>query len=185
VDRLLGSPTQMRSPSPEQPSNAIKRLSQSRLPTSPIQTMSTGPPRTPFFNSSTVGRGGNGFSPHNGDGDSGMSPLVATPTGTRYGRALDGGMGGPVKSHTTGTPSRWGAQTPSCSKCGKSVFFAEQVKAIGKLWHRGCLRCTQCNTSLATGRVNEHNEAPYCARCYTKVHGPAGSGYALLGKAGG
>jgi hypothetical protein len=52
-------------------------------------------------------------------------PLAKTSTGTRYGVALGGGMG----THTAGggSPSKWGTGTPSCPRCGKSVYFAEQV----------------------------------------------------------
>ncbi|KAF8824436.1 hypothetical protein HHX47_DHR8000356 [Lentinula edodes] len=59
---------------------------------------------------STVGRSG------------AMRPITQTPTGTRYGVAL----GGPV-AHITGSPRKWGGETPNCPKCGKSVYFAEQL----------------------------------------------------------
>lgn len=54
-------------------------------------------------------------------------PLMQTATGTRYGAALNGGSGG-VKTNVTGSPRKWGAVTPSCAGCGKSVYFAEQVR---------------------------------------------------------
>ena len=47
------------------------------------------------------------------------APLIPTSTGTRYGRGLTG-VGG-------GTNRQWGGGTPVCSKCGKLVYFAEQV----------------------------------------------------------
>jgi len=48
-----------------------------------------------------------------------VAPLVQTSTGTRYGRGLTG-VGG-------GTNRQWGGGTPVCPKCGKLVYFAEQV----------------------------------------------------------
>ncbi|KAK7441739.1 hypothetical protein VKT23_016402 [Stygiomarasmius scandens] len=110
-------------------------------------------------------------------------PLTQTATGTRYGAAL--GEGRPIISHSTGSPRKWGGSTPSCPKCGKSVYFAEQVKAVGKTYHRGCLRCNECNTLLDSTRLRDHDSVPFCGRCYNKLHGPQGNGYALLGKAGG
>jgi formylmethanofuran dehydrogenase subunit E len=72
-----------------------------------------------------------------------------------------------------------------CPRCGKNVFFAEQLKAVGKTFHKGCLRCTECNTTLDSSRLTEKDGEPFCYRCYGKLHGPQGGGYALLGKAGG
>ncbi|KAN0118173.1 hypothetical protein V8E52_005434 [Russula decolorans] len=111
-----------------------------------------------------------------------IAPLAASATGTRYGAALMGEL----RSTPTGSPVRqWGGGTPQCPRCSKNVYFAEQVKAVGKTWHKACLRCSECGTSLDSSRLTEKDGAPFCHRCYNKLHGPAGSGYALLGKAGG
>ena len=45
-----------------------------------------------------------------------IAALIPTSTGTRYGRGLTGG-----------TSRQWGGGTPVCGKCGKLVYFAEQV----------------------------------------------------------
>ncbi|KAH9029265.1 hypothetical protein EDB85DRAFT_2074489 [Lactarius pseudohatsudake] len=130
---------------------------------------------------STLGRtlsvGGSG-----GPGTRRIGPLVASSTGTRYGAALSGEL---RSTATGGSTRQWGSGTPQCPRCSKSVYFAEQVKAIGKTWHKGCLRCSECGTSLDSSRLTEKDGDPLCHRCYNKLHGPAGSGYALLGKAGG
>ncbi|GLB44111.1 putative protein with zinc-binding domain present in Lin-11, Isl-1, Mec-3 [Lyophyllum shimeji] len=121
-----------------------------------------------------------------GDGGGVLRPIMQTATGTRYGAALGGTM--PVQlTGSTGSPRKWGATsaTPSCPRCGKSVYFAEQVKAVGKTYHKNCLRCSECNTLLDSSRLRDHDGEPLCVRCYGKLHGPQGSGYALLGKAGG
>ncbi|KAI0255490.1 hypothetical protein BJV78DRAFT_1119279 [Lactifluus subvellereus] len=111
-----------------------------------------------------------------------IAPLASSTTGTRYGA----GLMGELRSTPTGSPARqWGSGTPQCPRCSKSVYFAEQVKAIGKTWHKACLRCSECGTSLDSNRLTEKDGDPLCHRCYNKLHGPAGSGYALLGKAGG
>ncbi|KAF8200350.1 cysteine and glycine-rich protein [Pholiota molesta] len=119
-----------------------------------------------------------------------MSPQALRPmaTGTRYGAALGGGgaaAGGQVKAQSTGSPRKWGGETPLCERCGKSVYFAEQVKAVNKTFHKACLRCTECGTSLDSRNLRDHEGVLFCGRCYGKNYGPQGGGYALLGKAGG
>lgn len=51
----------------------------------------------------------------------GISSLKQTATGTRYGAALGGSTASPAKT--------WGlgGTTPVCPRCGKNVYFAEQV----------------------------------------------------------
>lgn len=36
-------------------------------------------------------------------------------------------------------------------------------------WHRGCLRCTSCKTTLDASKVSDRDGAPYCKNCYAKV----------------
>jgi hypothetical protein len=100
------------------------------------------------------------------------SSLMPTATGTimnikssaetRYGVALTG-------QSTGGLARNWSGATPSCGRCGKSVYFAEQVKAVGKTYHKGCLRCGECNMLLDSTRLTEKDGEPLCRRCYGKV----------------
>ncbi|TFK37672.1 hypothetical protein BDQ12DRAFT_632297 [Crucibulum laeve] len=100
------------------------------------------------------------------------SPLQATPTGSRYGAAL----GGTISVNLTGTPTgasparKWNVGTPVCPRCAKNVYFAEQVKAVGKTFHKNCLRCTECNTLLDSSRLRDHDGDPVCVRCYGKAY---------------
>ena len=113
-----------------------------------------------------------------------IGPLAASTTGTRYGAALMGEL----RSTPTGSPVRqWGGGTPQCPRCNKNVYFAEQVstlpervttfvgiekkkvKAVGKTWHKACLRCSECGTSLDSSRLTERDGSPFCHRCYNKV----------------
>jgi len=77
-----------------------------------------------------------------------------------------------------------GGSQSECPKCHKAVYHAEQVNAVGRKWHRACLQCVCCTKRLDTHNISEKDSDPYCRSCYSKTHGPAGSGYALLGKAG-
>ncbi|KAI9455406.1 hypothetical protein F5148DRAFT_391953 [Russula earlei] len=146
-----------------------------RAPSPPKRSSPT--PGSPATLGRTHTLGGNGA-----NGTRRVVPLVASTTGTRYGA----GLLGELRASPTGSPARqWGGGTPQCPRCSKNVYFAEQVKAIGKTWHKACLRCSECGTSLDSSRLTERDGDPLCHRCYNKLHGPAGSGYALLGKAGG
>lgn len=126
-----------------------------------------------------------------GNGASGTyrtASLNPSATGTRYGA----GLMGELRSTPTGSPIRqWGSGTPQCPRCNKNVYFAEQVspstrslgsrsslrpcrdknqvKAIGKTWHKACLRCSECGTSLDSSRLTERDGNPLCHRCYNKV----------------
>ena len=48
-------------------------------------------------------------------------------------------------------------------------FTAEQVKAVGKTYHKWCLRCRGCEKTLDTGRLVDKDGEPFCQKCYGKV----------------
>ena len=39
-----------------------------------------------------------------------------------------------------GGGGRWGGGD-GCPRCGKTVYFAEEARAVGKKWHKMCLLC--------------------------------------------
>ncbi|KAL1408143.1 hypothetical protein Q8F55_004946 [Vanrija albida] len=61
-----------------------------------------------------------------------------------------------------------------CPACEKRVYAAEQVQAIGKKWHRGCLRCTGCRATIDPSKVSDRDGQPWCKNCYAREHGPGG-----------
>ncbi|SNX83031.1 uncharacterized protein MEPE_01737 [Melanopsichium pennsylvanicum] len=81
--------------------------------------------------------------------------------------------------------------TPLCARCHRPVYFAEQKAAAGRKWHRACLRCDGCNTTLESGKLEEgpvngsEGKAPkgganvWCRICYAKYFGPKGLGVGL------
>jgi LIM domain len=76
--------------------------------------------------------------------------------------------------------------TPLCARCQRPVYFAEQKQAASRKWHRFCLRCDGCNTTLESGKLEEGPlsatyEFPtnvWCRTCYAKRFGPKGIGVA-------
>nr|XP_019047676.1 cysteine and glycine-rich protein [Kwoniella bestiolae CBS 10118]OCF26606.1 cysteine and glycine-rich protein [Kwoniella bestiolae CBS 10118] len=66
----------------------------------------------------------------------------------------------------------------ACRGCGKRVYAAEQVYSIGSKWHKACLRCTSCKSTLDPSKVSDKDGLPYCKNCYAKEHGPGG----IMGK---
>lgn len=92
-----------------------------------------------------------------------------------------------------------------CILSKEVLKYFVQVKAVGKTYHKTCLRCVECGTSLHSNKLLDHDGDPFCVRCHNKVltstftlqkvivcllltqklYGPQGNGYALLGKAGG
>jgi len=62
---------------------------------------------------------------------------------------------------------------PTCARCNKDVFSAEEKKAAGRVYHEGCFTCKTCNTKLETN-ISEHEREIYCKQCYGKNFGPKG-----------
>lgn len=65
-----------------------------------------------------------------------------------------------------------------CPKCGKAVYFAEEVSAVGKKYHKLCLRCGNCNKLLDSTTCTDHDNDIFCRNCYGKLFGPKGYGFA-------
>ncbi|KAI6651500.1 Muscle LIM protein [Oopsacas minuta] len=78
-----------------------------------------------------------------------------------------------------GAPPKIGTSAPKCPTCTKSVYHAEQVIALGKSFHKMCLKCTSCNKLLDTGTVVEHDEKPFCRACHQKNFGTKGYGFGV------
>eukprot|EP01119_Soliformovum_irregulare_P010926 TRINITY_DN2693_c0_g1_i1.p1 TRINITY_DN2693_c0_g1~~TRINITY_DN2693_c0_g1_i1.p1 ORF type:complete len:204 (-),score=57.01 TRINITY_DN2693_c0_g1_i1:55-666(-) len=55
-----------------------------------------------------------------------------------------------------------------CNSCGKSVYAMEQVIAVGKPWHKACLKCKTCGKILRDGNWNDTGGQVYCNHCYEK-----------------
>lgn len=56
-----------------------------------------------------------------------------------------------------------------CILSKEVLKFFVQVKAIGKTYHKTCLRCVECGTSLHSNKLLDHDGDPFCVRCHSKV----------------
>ncbi|KAI8381492.1 uncharacterized protein BYT42DRAFT_566714 [Radiomyces spectabilis] len=74
-------------------------------------------------------------------------------------------------------PPRFGG-APTCPRCNKAVYMAEQVIGPGGHWHRACLTCKECNKRLDSTTLTERDGEAYCRTCYTRQWGPKGYGFA-------
>ncbi|UMM39270.1 hypothetical protein L5515_016398 [Caenorhabditis briggsae] len=63
--------------------------------------------------------------------------------------------------------------TSYCPACGKLVYFAEKIFALGADWHKSCFKCTnkECKKILTLGKQVDKNQKPYCAHCYNVYFG--------------
>ncbi|KAG0252919.1 hypothetical protein BG011_006687 [Mortierella polycephala] len=77
--------------------------------------------------------------------------------------------------------------SPRCPRCSKAVYSAEQIIGPnGGAWHKSCFTCRECNRSLDSATLAEHEGEAYCKPCHKKMWGPTGYGYAggLLSREG-
>mmetsp|Transcript_37065 Transcript_37065/g.68429 ORF Transcript_37065/g.68429 Transcript_37065/m.68429 type:complete len:281 (-) Transcript_37065:208-1050(-) len=66
---------------------------------------------------------------------------------------------------------------PKCPRCSKSVYKAEEVKAMGKSWHKSCFTCAACRKGLSSTNVCDAKGEVWCRACYGKNFGPKGYGF--------
>lgn len=64
-----------------------------------------------------------------------------------------------------------------CPRCEKNVYFAEEVKGLGKSYHKLCFTCSACRKMLDSGSISEHDNQMFCNSCYKKNFGPKGYGF--------
>lgn len=70
--------------------------------------------------------------------------------------------------------------TNVCPRCSKTVYSAEEVKAIGKSFHKRCYTCANCKSSINAGRYSEHEGEIYDNNCYQRLFGPKGISTATI-----
>ena len=57
---------------------------------------------------------------------------------------------------------------PPCNRCGQQVI-GKVFATLGKNYHPECFTCTYCNDSFQDGKFMQHEDDPYCERCYNNL----------------
>jgi hypothetical protein len=83
-----------------------------------------------------------------------------------------------------GAASKFGGGTPKCYICEKSVFKVEELKALDRVYHKSCFRCSGkakngCEkvlslTDYVDRKGDDGTKEPYCRSCYNKLYAPKG-----------
>ncbi|KAH9817065.1 hypothetical protein DFH28DRAFT_1124465 [Melampsora americana] len=55
-----------------------------------------------------------------------------------------------------------------CPRCSGTVYHSEQVLALGKKWHKQCLKCGKFSKALDAAMC-ERDGTPYCSRFYDQA----------------
>ncbi|KAJ1873197.1 hypothetical protein H4R99_007420 [Coemansia sp. RSA 1722] len=61
-----------------------------------------------------------------------------------------------------------------CPRCNKTIYHAEQGVAAGRKYHKSCIRCRSCDSSISSLQIAEHDGDIFCKQCYAKNFGPKG-----------
>ncbi|KAK2144616.1 hypothetical protein LSH36_743g01005 [Paralvinella palmiformis] len=65
-----------------------------------------------------------------------------------------------------------------CPRCGKRVYFAEQLLSLGRKWHKMCFTCASCKKRVDSNSAADHDGELFCRGCHTRNFGPKGYGFA-------
>merc|ERR1712000_320033 len=56
-----------------------------------------------------------------------------------------------------------------CTKCTKTVYPNEAIRAANGVYHKGCLKCSVCSLTLNLKTVMSHESKPFCKTHVPKV----------------
>jgi hypothetical protein len=62
-----------------------------------------------------------------------------------------------------------------CARCGKTVYATEAMRAVDKLWHKGCFSCAECHRTLTLATFKGCEGNIYCATHVPKPKASSGS----------
>jgi len=102
------------------------------------------------------------------------------PKGYGYGHTPTLSSGGESTAAQVGGFKGQKPKEGGCPRCGFAVYEAEKMISKGKVWHKRCFHCNDCNRSLdSTNLCDAPNGDIYCRSCYGRNFGPHGFGYGM------
>ncbi|KAJ2803512.1 hypothetical protein H4R20_002862 [Coemansia guatemalensis] len=79
------------------------------------------------------------------------------------------------RPYTPRIPADFGVAPPDiCPRCNGRIYAAEQAMAAGRKYHKFCIKCKACNTSINSLQITERDGEIFCRPCYAKNFGPKG-----------
>ncbi|XP_064634361.1 muscle LIM protein Mlp84B-like [Lineus longissimus] len=100
------------------------------------------------------------------------------PKGFGFGANLCTDSGQSEKKRSSSANPRsamYGGGGEKCPRCEKTVYHAEKVNCMNKVWHKSCLRCALCEHVVDSRTAREHDNDLFCQNCYAKEFGPKGA----------
>ncbi|KAJ1936232.1 hypothetical protein EC988_008255, partial [Linderina pennispora] len=90
------------------------------------------------------------------------APRPGSSRGGLYGRAYQ--------------PKKMAFSVPAdiCPRCNDRIYAAEAGVAAGRKYHKKCIRCRLCNSTISSLQLTERDGEIYCRQCYAKHFGPKG-----------
>ena len=79
-----------------------------------------------------------------------------------------------LQSPETGRKGVFADMPGKCPVCQKSVYAAEERKAVGKSFHKVCFVCHACRKMLDSTNMATHGDDIYCSACYRDRAAPRG-----------
>ncbi|CAH8854239.1 unnamed protein product [Trichobilharzia szidati] len=70
------------------------------------------------------------------------------------------------KSVDSRIPSRESIEQPRCHTCREIVYPLEALQTIGRVYHKSCFKCHQCQRVLTLGKYSVWEGNPYCEPHY-------------------
>jgi cysteine/glycine-rich protein len=152
--------------------------------TPPPPTQHTGLEVKPTTRGQTVKSNGDGMSAGSSVSIAPTPAVTLTPTPTPPVRPPPPPVAVPNNTNQGArTPKLADANAaPKCTICLRTVYKAEEMVAVGHVWHKSCFTCGAragdgCRKVLNRQNYVDHDNCPYCTACHNKLFRPKGFGY--------